>query len=186
MNVVMDGDGNFLVPCRDEKIIYKFTPSGQKSVFAEVAEGPSFIAIDPHGNVVSATHNGYRIISIAPDGTQKTIVGDGVKGSEASDGIDGDPLTATITSCHGIDFDSKGVMYISDASFHRIRRLVPDADGNYETGKLETVLGGVKGYADGKGLNVKFNEPDGILVYDDVTLYVCDAQNCLIRKVNIK
>ena len=186
MNVVMTADGNFLVPARDDNVIYRFDRSGNRSVFAEVEYGPSFIAIDPKGNVVSATHSGYRIISIAPDGTQKTIVGDGVKGSEASDGIDGDPLTATITSCHGIDFDSKGVMYISDASFHRIRRLVPDAAGHYETGKLETVLGGVKGYADGKGLNVKFNEPDGILVYDDETLYVCDAQNCLIRKIDIK
>ena len=186
MNVVMTADGKFLVPARDEGVIYQFTPSGTKSVFAEVEDGPSFIALDPKGNVISATQKGYRILSIAPDGTQKTIVGNGVKGSEASDGIDGDPLTATITSCHGIDFDSKGVMYISDASFHRIRRLVPDDAGNYETGRLETILGGVKGFADGKGLNTKFNEPDGILVYDDETLYVCDAQNCLIRRVNIR
>ncbi|MBO7510612.1 MAG: IPT/TIG domain-containing protein [Bacteroidales bacterium] len=187
MNVVMTSSGDFLVPARDDKAIWKFDGSGNKTKFADVEFGPSFIAIDPKGNVVSATHNGYRIISISPDGsTWKTIVGDGVKGSEASDGIDGDPLTATITSCHGIDFDSHGVMYISDASFHRIRRLVPDADGNYETGVLETVVGGVKGYADGKGLNVKFNEPDGILVYDDATLYVCDAQNCLIRKIEIQ
>ena len=98
MNVVMDGDGNFLVPCRDEKVIYKFTPAGQKSVFAEVAEGPSFIAIDPHGNVISATHNGYCLLSIDPTGTTQTvIVGDGVKGNTLFDGVNGDPLTAKIT-----------------------------------------------------------------------------------------
>ncbi len=187
MNVVMDGEGNFLVPCRDEKVIYKFTPQGQKSVFAEVAEGPSFIAIDPHGNVISATHNGYCLLSIDPTGTtQSVILGDGVKGDALFDGVNGDPLTAKITSCHGIAFDSKGVMYISDASFHAIRQLKPDAYGNYANGMLETVMGGVKGYTDGKGLNIKFNEPAGILVYDDNTLYVCDVQNCLIRKITIK
>ena len=47
-------------------------------------------------------------------------------------------------------------------------------------------VGGTKGYADGKGLNAKFNEVDGILVYDESTLYICDAQNCLIRKVSIR
>ena len=51
---------------------------------------------------------------------------------------------------------------------------------------METILGGTKGYADGKGLNAKFNEVDGILVYDESTLYICDAQNCLIRKVSIR
>ena len=80
MNVVMDSEGNFLVPARDEKCIYKFTPSGEKSVFAEVAEGPSFIAIDPKGNVISATHNGYCLLSINPVNKSKTVIlGDGEK-----------------------------------------------------------------------------------------------------------
>ena len=51
---------------------------------------------------------------------------------------------------------------------------------------METILGGSKGYADGKGLNAKFNEVDGVLVYDESTLYICDSQNCLIRKVTVK
>ena len=187
MNVVMDSEGNFLVPARDEKCIYKFTPSGEKSVFAEVAEGPSFIAIDPKGNVISSTHNGYCLLSINPVNKSKTVIlGDGEKGSALYNGVAGDPLTAKINSCHGIDFDSKGRMYISDATFHAIRLLTPDKNGDYSKGKLETILGGVKGYTDGSGLKVKFNEPAGVLVYDDETLYVCDVQNCLIRKVTVR
>ena len=187
MNVAVDAAGNIYVPARDEKVVYRFDKDGgNKTVFAEVPDGPAYITFDPQGNLVAGTQNGYKIISIAPDGTLRTIVGDGVKGDEASDGLEGDPLTATIGSAQGIDFDSKGVMYFTDMKFHNVRRLVPDASGDYAKGTLETIMGGVKGYADGKGLNVKFNEPDGLLVYDDNTLYVCDAQNCLIRKVNIR
>ena len=109
-----------------------------------------------------------------------TQLSDGEKGSALYNGVAGDPLTAKINSCHGIDFDSKGKMYISDATFHAIRLLTPDKNGDYSKGKLETILGGVKGYTDGSGLKVKFNEPAGVLVYDDETLYVCDVQNCLI------
>ena len=186
MNVCRDKAGNLYVPARDNKVIYKFDSKMNQTVFADVAEGPVYCTFDPKGNMVVTLRKGYKIISIAPDGTVSTICGDGVKPDVASDGLEGDPLTASLNSVVGVDFDSKGVMYFSDATFNCVRKLTPDADGDYSKGKLETIVGSSLGYADGKGLNAKFYEPDGILVYDDNTIYICDAQNCLIRKMTIK
>ena len=188
MNVVMDSEGNFLVPARDEKVVYKFErDTWTRSVFAEIPDdGPAYIDFAPDGSLFVSVQRGYRIIAIAPDGTQKDIVGTGEKSDEYFEDEEGRPLFSPIRSCQGFDFDSNGALYFTDATYHIIRKLTPGEGGDYSAGTVEAVMGGVKGYADGKGLNVKFNEPDGILVYDDETLYVCDAQNCLIRKVQIR
>jgi sugar lactone lactonase YvrE len=186
MNVCMDKSGNFYVSVRDDKVIYKFDSKMNKTVFADIPERPNYCKFDPKGNLIVTLNKGYKIESIAPDGTISNICGDGVKPDAASDGLDGDPLTASINVVRGIDFDSNGIMYFSDATFNRIRKLTPDANGDYSKGKLETIAGDSQGYADGKGLNVKFYEPDDILVYDDNTIYIADANNCLIRKMTIK
>lgn len=188
MNVAIDADGNFLVPARDDKVIYKFDKNTwNRSVFAEIPnDGPVYIGFAPNGDLFVSVQHGYRIIAIAPDGTQTDIVGTGEKSDEYYDDEQGRPLNSPIRSCQGFDFDSNGVLYFNDAAYHIVRKLTPDENGDYSKGVVEAIMGGVKGYADGKGLNVKFNEPDGILVYDDTTLYICDAQNCLIRKVQIR
>ncbi len=186
MNVAADNDGNLYVSARDNKAIYKFDRNMDRTTFAEIPDKPNYVKFDPKGNLVVTTNAGYRILSIAPDGTVSTIAGDGVKGTAYSDGLDGDPLTATLGECRGLDFDSTGAMYFTDISYHLIRKITPDADGDYSKGILETVAGSGKGYAEGKGLNTKFNEPDDVLVYDDSTLYIADAQNHSIRKIIIR
>ena len=175
MNVAIGPDNAVYVACRNEKKVYRFDPATMdKSLYAEIPDGgPSCIGFDPKGNLVVAVHNGYRLISIASDGTQTTILGNGEK-------------TGDVLNCLGFDFAPDGTLYVSDASLHCLKKVVPDPDGDYSKGTVETVVGGTKGYADGKGLNAKFNEPDGVLVYDESTIYVCDVQNCLIRKIVIK
>ena len=188
MNVAIGSDGYIYVPCRNAKVVYKFDPATMaKSEFATIPDdGPAFIAFDHSGNMIVSVQHGYRLLSIAPDGNQSVIFGTGEKSDKMYDDPDGDPLKTTMRSCQGLDIAPDGTMYICDVSYNCVRKLTPDKNGNYAKGKVETVLGGTKGFSDGKGLNAKFNEPDGILIYDNETLYICDAQNCLIRKVNIK
>lgn len=186
MNVATDNEGNFYIPARDEGKIYKFDSNMNRSVFAEIPECPNYIKFDPCGNLVSTTQKGYKIVSISPEGSIRTIAGDGVQSPAATDGLDGDPLTATLGECRGLDFDSSGTMYFCDIKYHRLRKLTHDGSGDYSKGILETIAGDGAGYADGKGLNTKFNEPDDILVYDDNTIYIADAQNAVIRKIVIK
>ena len=187
MNVAIDASGNIYVPCRNAQKVYKFAAGTmEKSEYATFETGgPSFIGFDPKGNLIAALWNGYKLVSVAPDGTQTVIMGTGEKKDEKDDG-DGDPLKATVRSCQGFDIAPDGTIYVGDAAYHCVRKLTPDENGDYSKGTVETILGGTKGYADGKGLNAKFNEVDGILVYDESTLYICDSQNCLIRKVSIR
>ena len=168
--------------------LYKFNPSTlEKTEFAQIPdEGPAFIGFDPKGNMIVSVQHGYRLISIDSEGNQTVIMGTGEKVETMYDDPDGDPLKTSIRSCQGFDVAPDGTIYVGDANYNCVRKLTPDANGNYATGKVETILGGTKGYSDGKGLNAKFNEVDGILVYDANTLYICDSQNCLIRKVTIK
>ena len=114
------------------------------------------------------------------------FLGTGVKPEEKSDGEPGQPLTVGIKTCFGFDFDSNGVMYISDNSYNCIRRFTPGPGLDYSTGTVETIIGSVSGYADGSGLKVKMSQPYEIMVYDDNTLYFADTVNYLIRKVVIK
>ena len=188
MNVAIGADGSIYVPCRNGKVIYKFNPSTlEKTEFAQIPdEGPAFIGFDPKGNMIVSVQHGYRLISIDSEGNQTVIMGTGEKVETMYDDPDGDPLKTSIRSCQGFDVAPDGTIYVGDANYNCVRKLTPDANGNYATGKVETILGGTKGYSDGKGLNAKFNEVDGILVYDANTLYICDSQNCLIRKVTIK
>lgn len=187
MNVAIDAQGNIYVPCRNAKTVFKFdAETFEKSVFAQIpADGPAFIGFDPKGNMLVSVHNGFKLISIDAEGNQTVILGTGEKSDELQDG-EGDPLAATVRSCLGFDFAPDGTLYVGDSGYHCVRKLTPDANGDYSKGKVETVVGGTKGYADGKGLNAKFNEVSGVLVYDANTLYICDAQNCLIRKVSIR
>ncbi|MBO4434199.1 MAG: IPT/TIG domain-containing protein [Bacteroidales bacterium] len=188
MNVAVGPDGFIYVPCRNGKVVYKFNPATlEKTEFAQIPDdGPAFIAFDPKGNLIVSVQHGYRIISIDSEGNETTILGTGSKVETMYDDPNGDPLKTTVRSCQGLDIAPDGTMYVGDAAYHCVRKLTPDATGNYANGFVETILGGSKGYADGKGLNAKFNEVDGVLVYDESTLYICDSQNCLIRKVTVK
>jgi IPT/TIG domain. len=81
MNVIFDDEDNIYVSARDNKIIYKYTPTGTKSTFAKLTFSPTYIVFDKNKNMIVGTSNGYCLIQIDKDGEQTTIAGDGVKGT---------------------------------------------------------------------------------------------------------
>ena len=76
--------------------------------------------------------------------------------------------------------DSEGNIYMADSRNHCIRRLTPD-------NMVETVLGipGRAGWKDGGKEDALFNNPTGIAVDPDGTVYVADHGNCRVRKLSI-
>ena len=188
MNVVFDDEDNMYVSARDNKAIYKFTPSGAKTTFATLNASPNYIVFDKNKNMIVGTSSSYALIQISPDGTQKTIAGDGVKGQEYYDGEPGNPLSAKIGATFGIAAGSDGCLYISDNTYHCIRKLTPDTNGDYSKGTLETIAGsGKAGFADGKGLKATFNQPYEIIISEDCkTMYVAGSVNYLIRRITVK
>lgn len=114
----------------------------------------------------------------APPGTITTVVGNGIAG------YSGDGEGATSAQLHqpsGIAFDGPGNMFIADSSNNVIRRV--DANTNI----ISTVAGtGVAGYSgDGaSGTTAQLYDPTHVVFDRTVNLYVTDAGNERIRKIN--
>jgi hypothetical protein len=80
-----------------------------------------------------------------------------------------------------IQFDDEGNLYIADSGNHCIRRITTD-------NMVETVLGipGTTGKEDGGKEIATFNNPQGICVTGDGSMYVADYGNKLLRKLTIE
>ena len=76
--------------------------------------------------------------------------------------------------------DDDGNMYVADRSNHCIRRITSD-------NMVETVLGrpGTKGWKDGTKSEALFNQPTGIGIGRDGSVYVADWGNGRVRKLTI-
>jgi sugar lactone lactonase YvrE len=90
----------------------------------------------------------------------------------------GNPLAGPNGLC--ITPDGSNI-YLADYTAQRIKRI------NVSTGSVTNFAGsGVAGYTDGALLTAKFNYPSGIKISSDgLFLFVCDNNNCLIRKIDI-
>ncbi len=91
---------------------------------------------------------------------------------------DGVGAAAQFDAPRGVAMDGAGNLYVGDTSNNTIRKVAPD-------GRVTTLAGtaGSGGYADGNGETARFNEPFGVAVDANGTLYVADASNNAIRKV---
>ena len=91
--------------------------------------------------------------------------------------VDGAGLAAAHYYPRGIDRDTKGNLFVTDSSGHRIRRI----DKNWN---VKTVGGsGSAGWTDGNALTGRFNYPTDVAVAGNGDLYVADRNNHRIRKV---
>jgi DNA-binding beta-propeller fold protein YncE len=115
-----------------------------------------------------------RMIVIS-SGTVTTLAGSAlVSGSTDTKGT-----AARFNQPSGIAVDSSGNLYVADMMNHTIRKI--DTSGN-----VTTIAGSalVSGSTDSIGTAARFNQPSGIST-DDTYLYVTDAGNHTIRKIEI-
>lgn len=188
LDVQFDADDNLYVVDRGVKAVLKYAAPdyAEKSTFATFTAGPLSAAFDVAGNLIVCINN-FTVVSVAPDGKQRLLAGDGTKGG--GDGTPGEPQTAQFGNMWGISIDSMGNIYISDESSHTIRRLAPDENGDYSRGSVETVIGtaGKKGKTDGVGGEGLFNQPYDVLVSPDgKTIWVSDLMNFLVRRATVE
>ncbi|CAH8772063.1 stalk domain-containing protein [Paenibacillus dendritiformis] len=91
---------------------------------------------------------------------------------------DGKGTEARFNEPMGMAEDRQGNLYIADAANHVIRKLD-------KSGRVTTVAGsGLAGWKDGKGAEARFNEPRDVAVAEDGSLYVADALNHVIRRID--
>ncbi|NEU08633.1 hypothetical protein GZH53_09950 [Flavihumibacter sp. R14] len=83
--------------------------------------------------------------------------------------------TLSLQNLGGVVVSAEGILYIANAN--TIYKLLP-------SGRITVFAGGEeKGYEDGQGKLAKFNQPAGLALGSDGTLYVADELNHRIRKI---
>jgi sugar lactone lactonase YvrE len=130
---------------------------------------PSATAVDSSGTVYVADTANHVIRRITSAGAVTTFAGDGTPGFKDATGTG-----AQFNSPSAITITSAGILYVSDAGNHRIRRIT-------STGIVSTFAGSTSGFQDGIGTNAQFDSPQGLVVDSLGNVFVADANNHRIR-----
>ena len=114
----------------------------------------------------------------APVAIILTAAGNGTSGFS---GDNGTAAAASLSDPFGVAADTVGNLYIADTSNHRVRRIDT-------SGIITTVAGnGAEGFSGdgGPATDATLNTPIGVAVDRAGNLYIADAFNNRIRKVNV-
>jgi len=136
---------------------------------------PRDAAVDSAGNIYVTDSDNHTIRKITPAGVVSTLAG--IPGSPGS--ANGPAATAQFNSPRSIAVDGDGNLYIADTLNHTIRKITA-------AGMVSTLAGspGVSGTTNATGGSARFNDPWGVAVDSNGTVYVADRSNHTIRKIS--
>ncbi len=156
---------------------------GGDATSSKVGLDPVGIAIDAAGDlyVADAGHNRVRRVD-AQTHAITTVAGTGVSGFSGDGGI---ATAARLDGPTQVALDGAGNLFVADTNNHRVRRV--DA----QTREITTVAGsgpagvdnGGYGGDGGPASSARLNMPDGVAVDAAGNLYLADAYNYRLRRV---
>jgi uncharacterized repeat protein (TIGR01451 family) len=192
-SVAVDSQGNVYIADTSNQRVVKVDTSGILTTVAGDGQccfggdgGPATIAqlynpmglaVDAAGNLYIADTYNHRIRLVNAAGTITTVAGNGTAG------FTGDGSAAVNAELHypyGVAVDAGGNLYIADNQNLRIRKV--DISGN-----ISSVAGnGTCCYAGdgGTAISARLDNPYGVAVDAAGNLYIADALNQRVRKVN--
>ena len=132
---------------------------------------PSGLAFDSRGSLYVADTGNNAIRRVAADGQVITLAGRDDAGTDDGAGRD-----ARFNGPIGIAVDAAGRVVVADTYNDRIRRV----DRN---GVVSTIAGAVRGFADGRAEDARFDTPTGIAIDRGGAVYVADTGNNRVRVV---
>ena len=135
---------------------------------------PASVFLDGSGNLVIADSGNQRVRQVS-SGNISTIAGGGLGGDGAA------ATSAILANPFNVAEDSAGNVYIADTANNRIRMV------NKSTGMISTVAGsGIAGYTGDGGLatSAALTGPTGVVVDSNLNLWIADAGNLVIRRVD--
>jgi sugar lactone lactonase YvrE len=152
--------------------VHGFAGDGGKATDAELAY-PTGLDWGSDGTLYIADSGNDRIRAVSKDGVIKTVAGGGTGGDGRAD-------QAGLTSPVDLEVADDGTIYLAEDSGARIRRIGTD-------GILTTVAGtGEAGYSGdgGPATQAQLNEPTGVHIGRDGSLYVSDFGNSRVRRID--
>ena len=135
------------------------------------------IAIDGQGRIFLADDTAHQIRMVA-DGMVTTLAGDGTAGYSGDGGA---ATQAHLFAPGALAIDRDGNLLVADTGNDVIRKI------DLATGLITRVVGSQhRGYAGDGGpcLDADLNEPAGVVVDSDGSIYVADSFNQRIRRVD--
>ena len=150
------------------------------AISAKLTE-PTGVAVDAAGNIYIADTFNHRIRKVDASGIIDTIAGTSVGTRDYGFNGDGGPADRALLDLpRGVAVDAVGNVYIADMDNHRIRMV--DTSGIIHTiaGTGEDGFGGDGGPA----VQAQLNYPGGVAVDGAGNVYIADAENHRIRKVD--
>jgi hypothetical protein len=130
------------------------------------------ICLHPNGNLYAFQWGAIR--KITPAGVVTTVAG---SFNQFGTPVDGTGAAARFGADGYVAVDANENIYVSDNSYHKIRKVTP-------AGVVTTLAGSTQGNQDGVGANAKFNYPRALVVSGNF-LYVGDHNNGSIRKIDV-
>jgi len=188
--IAVDRAGNLFVSDTGNHTIRKITPAGAVSTIAgsvgqsDFANGngtaarfssPLGIAVGTNGTLYVADSGNHVIRVISPSGAVSTLAGSPENwGSE-----DGVGSAARFNGPVGVALDEQGILLVSDANNHTIRKVAT-------SGVVTTWAGtpGVDGCVDGIGRTARFCMPAELAADRHGNVFVADSFNHVVRKIS--
>lgn len=170
----VDSAGNTYVAAWFNNNITKVAPDGTTSVFASGGgfTFPTDVVVMPDGSAYVTSLN--MVHHVTPTGVVSLFAGSATSSGSA----DGTGTNALFRGPAGLAAASDGSVWISDSQNHTIRRMTSAAVVTTIAGTAQ-----VSGTADGTGAAAGFNNPGGVAVGSDGSIYVADTGNHAIRKM---
>ncbi len=152
-------------------------PADGSLAVGQAIEGPTSVTSDGAGGFYVAIGSQNSVYGVTADGKIRLIAGNGTSGFSG----DGGPATsAQLSHPNGLVLDSAGNLYIADSDNARVRQVTPG-------GIINTVAGdGTMGYSgdNGQATAAELWTPMGLAMDASGNLYIADADNHRIRKMN--
>src|SRR5581483_6325258 len=137
------------------------------------------VARDKQGRLLILDSGTRTLRRVELDGTIGIIAGNGSSGN----GGDNKQATgASFGTLSGVAVDSQGVIYVSDLTYSRVRRIGTDGVISHYAGDVNGAQGstGDQGTAAG----ARLRQPKGLAVDAADNLYIADSGNHRIRKID--
>jgi hypothetical protein len=189
-HMTSDDIGNLYLPDYDmtnHPHIRKVTPAGVVSTlnvvdntgYPDTAESNSqfnfSIAADASGNLYISSDSCRLVKKIDPAGKASIFAGAGTDGF-----TDGIGTSAQFSLISGLACDREGNLWVADNRNYAIRRVSPD-------GTVKTIAGlGTMGFAEGDSSQAMFKTLTGLTVDKNGTVFILDAGNHRVRKLEYK
>jgi hypothetical protein len=195
--VAIDGAGNLYIADTNNNVIRKvnlatgaistaagtgapgYTGDGALATSATL-NSPEGIAVDAAGDLYIADTNNDAVREVvAATGKIATIAGDGT-GAPGFAGDGGLAIGAKLNAPYGVALDAAGNLYIADSGNNRVRAV-------NTSGNINTFAGnGTPAYLGdgGAATSAELYSPLGVACDPAGNVYIADARNYVVRKVN--